>query len=356
MTADQSPDLETALRELADKFDGIGIPSRLIRQLLDAHPTPAQTCRICGGENGNHDGASHDARSADIPSPEARAEWWARRNPDAPDHINPFLAPTPAQSSEQEVVALWEEVGRLGRACVGLIADKMAAEKERDDALAEVERLRDRQRDIPVFHCQTHMCGSCGGCKAAGIRDENTALRNQRDDARAEVERLRAERQAIDVQTDLLGSELEEWQGMAAQAREERDEFEHQRDDALARLAAHEAGMTSEQGEHKARGDRAIAVIRSALKGFRDGRDPQWIEDTLAEGSRGMVLGEEWISRADLAAGMTSDAAVEAAAIVICKHRVHYSRDHSVPCAGCRGTASDALTAVATPPEGEATT
>lgn len=46
-----------------------------------------------------------------------------------------------------------------------------------DEKDAEIERLKDRQRDEPIFHCQTHMCGHCGGCKAAGIRDENTALR-----------------------------------------------------------------------------------------------------------------------------------------------------------------------------------
>jgi hypothetical protein len=49
-----------------------------------------------------------------------------------------------------------------------------AALAEKD---AELERLRDRQRDVPIFHCQTHMCGACSGCKAAGVRDENTALR-----------------------------------------------------------------------------------------------------------------------------------------------------------------------------------
>ena len=50
-----------------------------------------------------------------------------------------------------------------------------------------VKCLIDSTNDVPElldalsveFKCQTHMCGSCGGCKAAGIEDENTRLRKE---------------------------------------------------------------------------------------------------------------------------------------------------------------------------------
>lgn len=34
-----------------------------------------------------------------------------------------------------------------------------------------------RRSVAPVFYCTTHMCGSCAGCRAAGIHDENSELR-----------------------------------------------------------------------------------------------------------------------------------------------------------------------------------
>ena len=53
------------------------------------------------------------------------------------------------------------------------LRDQLArAVRERDEALARLEVE-------PRFHCETHMCGSCAGCKAAGIRDDNTRLRNE---------------------------------------------------------------------------------------------------------------------------------------------------------------------------------
>lgn len=58
---------------------------------------------------------------------------------------------------------------------------------ERDALRAEVERLRDRQRTVPVYHCETHLCGSCAGCKRDGVLDENTALRQQVADLRAGI-------------------------------------------------------------------------------------------------------------------------------------------------------------------------
>ena len=65
----------------------------------------------------------------------------------------------------------------LGSDLLDARCQRDAAMGERDEALAEVESLRDRQRGLPVFHCQTHLCGSCGGCKRAGILDDNTRLR-----------------------------------------------------------------------------------------------------------------------------------------------------------------------------------
>lgn len=69
----------------------------------------------------------------------------------------------------------------------------------------------------------------------------------------AENERLRGERQAIDVQHDLLGAELEKWQGMAAQAREDRDLFEQQRDERDAEIARLREVVANTQRDRDAR-------------------------------------------------------------------------------------------------------
>lgn len=70
--------LEGRLRkvaELADYWDGLAPgdrhASRLRAVLADppAAPEAAERCRICGGVDGDHDGATHDARVADMPIP-----------------------------------------------------------------------------------------------------------------------------------------------------------------------------------------------------------------------------------------------------------------------------------------------
>lgn len=91
----------------------------------------------------------------------------------------------------EELAAIRERAGRNGRSNLELLFPTRA-ERDRVQLLAEVERLTERQRVEPVFQCDTHLCGSCSGCKAAGIRDEWTRLRRQRDTLQARIDKVRA--------------------------------------------------------------------------------------------------------------------------------------------------------------------
>lgn len=55
------------------------------------------------------------------------------------------------------------------------------------NAAPELLDVYERRAEVPIFYCTTHLCGSCAGCKAAHIRDENSELRAKVAAARALV-------------------------------------------------------------------------------------------------------------------------------------------------------------------------
>lgn len=47
------------------------------------------------------------------------------------------------------------------------------------DKYEEARKEIDALRSAPPFRCDTHLCGSCSGCKAAGVQDELSRAWNE---------------------------------------------------------------------------------------------------------------------------------------------------------------------------------
>lgn len=64
----------------------------------------------------------------------------------------------------------------------------LVSQTEVDAVKAELETLRERQRVEPVFHCVSHKCGACSGCKSAGVENETARLEAELAETKASLE------------------------------------------------------------------------------------------------------------------------------------------------------------------------